>query len=151
MRKIFLMLSFSASLFLITACGSNRPETLPESGATLEGTITYGNEEVQFAMVIVEGGNAPGVTGKVGENGKYLIKNVPLGEVKIAVNTDAATGDYQTAIMSGGAYTGPESKGKKRVNVKFVKVPAKYFAPDTSGLKTTIVKGSNTFDIKIPK
>ena len=44
-----------------------------------------------------------------------------------------------------------KSKGKAKVDLKFTKVPAKFFDPTTSGLKTTIKKGVNTYDIVIAK
>jgi len=132
------------------ACGSNRPVSLPESGATLEGTIKYGTDDIQFAMIIAQTATGS-ATGKVGPDGKYKLENVPLGEVTVGVNTDAATGDFQSASMAAGSYKGPEAKGKAKVNLKFTKVPAKFFDPATFGLKTTIQKGVNTYDIVIGK
>jgi hypothetical protein len=120
-----------------------------ETGATLEGTINYGNEQVPFALVIVlgQGGSS---TGKVGEDGRYKVVNAPLGEVKVAVNTEAGKGDFMTYSMAQ-SYQGPEAKGAKKANLRFVEVPKKYHDPETSGLTTTINKGPNTFDITIPK
>ena len=133
-----------------TSCRYVKEEKLPVTGATLEGTIKFGGEPVQFAMVLVQTASGS-VTGKIGENGRYKVENVPLGEVNIAVNTAAAHGDYQSKSMAGGAYKGPEATGKgKVVGLKFVQVPEKYFNPDTSGIKTTISKGNNTYDIEIP-
>ena len=124
--------------------------TLDESGATLEGTIKYGTEDVQFAMIIAQTATGS-ATGKVGPDGKYKLQNVPLGEVTIGVNTDAATGDFTSASLAAGSYKGPESKGVAKVDIRFTKVPAKFFDPTTSGLKTTIKKGVNTYDIVIAK
>lgn len=132
------------------ACASNRPIALEETGATLEGTINYGTEDVRFAMVIAQTANGS-ATGKVGPDGRYKLQNVPLGEVAVGVNTDAATGDFQSASMAAGSYTGPDAKGKAKVDLKFTKVPAKFFDPKTSTLKTTVQKGTNTYDIVIPK
>ncbi|HYJ59537.1 MAG TPA: hypothetical protein VEW64_09365, partial [Methyloceanibacter sp.] len=69
----------------IASCSSNKIETLPETGATLEGTVTYGKESVPAAMIIVAGDNAPAATGMVGPDGRYKVENVPLGEVKVGV------------------------------------------------------------------
>lgn len=150
------MRHFSATLLALglalttLACAGNRPVTLEETGATLEGTIKYGTEDVQFAMVMAQTASGS-ATGKVGPDGKYKLENVPLGEVAVSVNTDAATGDFQSAAMAAGSYKGPEAKGKAKVDLKFVKVPAKFFDPKTSNLKTTIQKGVNTYDIVIAK
>jgi hypothetical protein len=49
-------------------------------------------------------------------------------------------------------YSGPEGKpGRRKAAPKFLTVPTKYFDPATSGLKTTINKGINTYDIVISK
>jgi hypothetical protein len=116
---------------------------LPETGASLEGTITYGGVRVPFAMVTAMGDNGM-ATGHVQEDGRYLIANVPLGEVRIAVDTAAAKDEYVSKVMA-------ESRGTGKSPSKFIDVPAKYRAVDTSGLKTTINKGVNTYDIVIPK
>ena len=140
-----------AELSGATSSSGVREDRLPETGATLEGTIKYGDEQLQFAMILVRtaGGSA---TGRIGEDGRYRVENVPLGEVMIGVNTAAATGEFQSKMMGAGVYKGPEAKGKGRVvGVKFIPIPEKYYNPETSNLKTTISKGTNTFDIVIPR
>jgi hypothetical protein len=128
-----------------------REERLPETGATLEGTIKYGDEPVEYALIQVLGANGVG-TGIVGEDGRYRVENAPLGEVRVGVNTAAAQGQYQSKMMASGVYKGPEAKGKGRVvGLKFIQIPEKYYNPDTSGFKTTINKGANTYDIIVPK
>ena len=66
--------------FLIASC-AGRNDRLPETGATLEGTVKYGQEEVPFALVIAVG-EGPAATGRIGEDGRYKLENCPLGEVK---------------------------------------------------------------------
>jgi hypothetical protein len=134
---------------LAASCSSNRAVRLPETGATLEGTVKYGGEDVQFAMILVQAGDKA-ATGKVGEGGRYRVENVPLGEVKIGVNTSAARGDFTSRSMSRGA-RGGDPREMKMAPLKFVDVPGKYADPETSGLKTTTSKGENTFDVVIPK
>jgi hypothetical protein len=46
-------------------------------------------------------------------------------------------------------YKGPDAKGQKKADVKFIDVPEDYANPETSGIKTTINKGANTYDIVI--
>ncbi len=151
MRSLSNSLVLAAITLGLTSCGpGNRAVELPTTGASLEGVITYGGEPVQFALVFVRTA-AQSSSGKVGPDGRYKINNVPLGEVMIGVNTDAGAGDFQSASMAAGAYKGPESKGRAKVDLKFVKVPAKFHDPATSNLKTTVNAGVNTFDIVIPK
>jgi len=142
----------SAVALLATSCGKFvREERLPETGATLEGTVKYGDETLEFAMIQVK--SASGVaTGKILEDGRYRVENVPVGDIQIGVNTDAAMGEFKSKEMAGGAYKGPEAKGKGKVQgLRFIAVPQKYFDPETSGISTTTKKGTNTFDIAIPK
>ncbi len=129
------------------ACGT-REVTYPETGATLEGKVTYGNEPVPFALVIAVGQTS--ATGKVDRDGSYTITNCPLGEVKIAVNTEAGRGDYMTLVMSS-SQPRPDGKVTNTAKIKFVDVPKKYHDPETSPLRTTVSKGTNTFNIQIPK
>jgi len=148
-RGPFLALAAAAALAL-ASCGE-RGERYTETGATLEGTVKYGTEDLQFALVIVVGdGDKASATGKIGEDGRYKVENCPLGEVKVAVNTEAGYGDYKSAVMSG-TYQGPEAKTAKKATLKFIEVPKKYHEPDTTTFRTNVVKGSNTFDIVIPR
>lgn len=150
MLKITSKIILASLVFAISSCNTNAPITLPESGATLEGTVTYKGEPVLFALIIAQSENGS-ATGKIDpQTGKYLIQNVPLGQVNIAVNTDAGMGDYQQAVMQSGVYKGPNEKGGT-TNLKNVLVPKKYHDVASSGLTTTIVKGTNTFNIQIDK
>lgn len=121
---------------------------LPETGATLEGTVRYGNEPVPLALVVVMGEHGS-ATGQV-EQGRYKVENVPLGPVKIGVNTEAARGQLISQEMAQ-SYKGPGGKGGGSPPPRFVSVPSKYAEPENSGLTTTIQKGANTFDIVLPR
>jgi hypothetical protein len=117
---------------------------LPETGATLEGTVTYGKEKVAVALVIAqnESGSAQAF---IGEGGRYKLENVPLGEVHIAVNTAAGKAQQRGLMMA-------RSRGQEKGPLpKAIDVPDKYANPATSGITTTITEGANTFDIKIPR
>jgi len=115
----------------------------PESGATLEGAVTYGGQKVLVALVIAQGPNGS-ANAFIDDDGKYHIANAPLGEVNIAVNTDAGKGQMISKAMA-------QSRGKGGRMPAVVEVPGKYGTPATSGIKTTVAKGPNTFDIVIPK
>jgi len=151
--RILGLLAVASAFSLTASCGSNAPVALEESGSTLEGTVTHNGRPVQFALILVQSASGTGspASGNAGPEGKYKIMNVPVGEVKVAVNTDAGMGDLMTARMQGGEYTGPDGKKKKRVNLDYNQVPKKYHTPESTTITTTINKGSNTFDIDVPK
>jgi len=130
------LVAFGALCLVVVSCTSFRYKPLPESGASLEGTVTYGKDKVPAALIVVAGKDGS-ATGNIGDDGRYKVDNVPLGEVTIAVNTSAARAQAMAARAD-------------RVALKFVDVPAKYRDPINSGIKTTVVKGTNTFDIVIP-
>jgi hypothetical protein len=132
-----------ASCALLAASCGEGSRTLPETGATLEGTVSYGGEQLEFALIVVQTAEGS-ATGKIGEDKRYRVENVPLGEVMIGVNTSAARGDFQSKVMAA-------SQGKPKSMPKFTDVPAKYFDPEKSGIKTTVQKGVNPYDITIPR
>lgn len=129
-------------VLLLAGCGPKEIR-YPDTGATLEGKITYGKDQVGAAMVIAQ--NATGMaSGAVDDNGRYRLQNVPLGEVNLGVDTAAGKGMAMGKLMAA-------SQGKAKGAPKIVEVPAKYADPGKSGLKTTVSKGPNTFDIVIPR
>src|SRR5262249_25173629 len=114
----------------------------PETGATLEGNVTYGNNKLGAALVIAQ--NASGAaTAFVDENGHYKLENVPLGDVNIRVNTAPGKGQAMGKMTA-------QAQGKANGAAKIIDVPKQFADPNTSGIKTTINKGANTFDIVIP-
>jgi hypothetical protein len=80
------------------------------------------------------------------------VPSVPLGLVKIGVDTEAMRGEVISRGMAS-AYKGPDGKAaESQVNkLKFVPVPTKYSDPDTSGLEFEVKKGVNIFDIVLTK
>jgi len=130
--------------FTVAGCARVKEIRLPESGADLKGTVTYDGQKVMVAMVIVQsaGGSAAGL---IGDDGTFNIKNVPVGEVNIGVNTEAGKGELKGKMMA-------RAQTKEKVAMpKIVDVPPKYFDPTTSGIHTTVNKGQNTYDVVIKK
>ena len=50
----FIGLTFAGMTFLICSCGP-KGDTPPQTGATLDGTVKYGDEPIHFALVIATG------------------------------------------------------------------------------------------------
>jgi hypothetical protein len=106
--------------------------------------VTYGSQPIKVALIIAQGGDR-GATAFVGDDGRYKLTNVALGEVNIAVNTAAGKGNLISRSMA-------RAKGKDQAPLPAaIDIPQKYFDPTTSGIKTKINPGPNTFDIVIPK
>jgi hypothetical protein len=122
-------------LLLITSACRPTEVRYPETGASLEGTITYNKEKVPGALVIAVSATSSAQT-FADDNGHYQLTNVPLGEVNIGVNTDPAKAK---ASAPGGS------------KAKLVEVPKSFQDPAKSGIKTTVKEGANTYDIVITR
>jgi hypothetical protein len=131
-----------ALALLLGGCGP-KGVRYPETGATLEGTVSYGKDKVGAALVIAQN-DTGSATAFVDDDGRYRLQNVPLGEVHLAVDTAAGKGQAMGKLMA-------QSQGKAKGAPTIIDVPAKFANPTTSGIKTTVNKGANTFDIVIPK
>ena len=128
---------------LVVGCFGPTEVSYPETGATLTGTVSYGKSRVGAALVIAQ--NTSGsATVFVDEQGNFELTNVPLGEVNLAVNTDAGKGQAMGKLMA-------QTQGKAKGAPRIVAVPKQYADPSKSGIKTTIVAGPNHYDIVIPK
>ena len=144
MERSLARLALLAVLLLLAGCSLGGSEVrYQESGATLEGTVTYGKETVGAALVIAQ--NETGsATAFVDDNGHYKLENVPLGEVNIGVNTAAGKGQAMGKAMA-------QAQGKAKGAGKMIDVPGHIADPAKSGIKTKVNKGANTFDIVIPR
>jgi hypothetical protein len=145
-----LLLLFSALLVTTVGCGQVARE-IPDTGATLEGSITLNGNPIPLALIIVRSQSATSDS-VVREEGKYKVLSAPLGLVKIGVDTDSMRGEVVSRSMAV-AYKGPDGKAADTQvsKLKFVPVPAKYSDPDTSGLEFEVKKGVNIFDIVLTK
>ena len=129
------------------ACSNHyvTPVKYPETGASLEGTVTYAGQKIRVAMIIARAEKGDSAETFMTDDGRYKSENVPLGEVTIGVNTAAGRG-----VMIGRQMAASKVKGGPPLP-QVIDVPAKYADPRTSGITTTINPGANTFDIVIPK
>jgi hypothetical protein len=128
---------------LLAGCFGPREVRYPETGATLEGTVTYGTDKVGVALVVAQ--NETGsATAFIDDSGRYKLENVPLGEVSLAVNTEAGKGQAMGKNMA-------QAQGKAKGGPRIIDVPNRFADPAKSGIKTTITKGANSFDIVIPR
>lgn len=135
-RRLLSLASLGCMSLALVSCNTVRYEPIPETGASLTGTVSYKKEPVKIGLIIVAGPGG-GATVDIGEDGRYTVQNAPLGDVTIAVNMAPAHGKIQ----------GMKASGQKGPFPKVPSIPAKYSDPAKSPLKTTVNKGANTFDI----
>lgn len=130
------------SVLLASCSTAGRFEPIPETGASLSGTVMYKQEILKAGLVLVQGASA-GAQGKIGEDGRYTVENCPIGAVTIAVTTGAARGEMM------GKAAAQKARGEKASTPKIVTIPAKYADPAQSPVKTTIQKGANEFHVEL--
>jgi hypothetical protein len=120
------------------ACMSPRYEPIPDTGASLTGTVTYKKQKLTGGLITVAG-DTPGSSSEIKPDGTYTVNSVPVGNVIIGVNT----------AMAKAKAAGMRSAPKDVQPPPVVDIPAKYASPGSSGIKTEIKPGPNTFDIVI--
>jgi hypothetical protein len=135
--------------------------------ATVVGKVTYSNQPVTGGQVIFYPAEGPPAQVGIGADGTYTITDIPTGDYAVTVETESvkqrAQPDYGGRGRAGG---GGEPKGEggqkpaaggmspKPADFQggggaYVKIPDKYSKKETSGLKTTVGKGKNTYDIPL--
>lgn len=114
------------------------------SKAILKGKIVYKGKPVPNAFVIASG-NPMASTCISDSRGNYEMRNAPVGEIMLGVNTEAGKGMMRGAMMAAAM------SGDKSELPSFVDVPLKYFDPSKSGITTKVsnTEGENTFDIEL--
>jgi hypothetical protein len=101
------------------------------SWATVSGKVTVHGKPVTVGTVLFVGADSQIATGKLDGEGHYTAPRVPLGSLKVAVQT-----------------LRPEQVRGKAANV--VLVPQQYADPDTSGLTCDVQRRQQKYDIELP-
>lgn len=100
------------------------------NAATVQGTVTYKGQLLSAGTITFhpEKGKKT-YSGKTELNGKYLVKDMPAGKMRVTVEMK-------------------QEKGKVKGIVP-VMIPAKYADVKTSGLTVEVRKGKNTADLDL--
>ena len=140
----------------IVGCDSGGNKQFP---AKVTGKITYNGNAVKGGTVgfLPAGATAP-LKFSIAADGSYNAPDLPEGPVSITVETESVSPEKKQRTYGGKGKgppggQGPSSylpAGATTVSPDFyVKIPEKYADPATSGLSTTLKKGTQTFDIKL--
>jgi hypothetical protein len=157
---------FRVGLLLLVAGCSSR--------GTVSGKVSYKDKPLPGGTVLFIHEKKGSFTSKIGDDGSYLIANVPEGQVKIVVTgpwTSADTNDARRDLvrMPGQkGFTDAELEKMKKTmpdvdeaglkqmmglrptqDKKSVLIPPKYSNPEKSGLTYTVGGGTQTHDIKL--
>jgi hypothetical protein len=138
---------------LVAGCGSKNPAI----AAKVSGKVTYNGSSVTAGNVIFYTEEGQKIVMPIGPDGMYRQSDIPAGKMLVEVETESANKGPQ-AEYTGGRGPGAGKKAgmspipedfKSKQGGAYVKIPGKYASKDTSGLSTTLSKGSNTYDIPL--
>jgi hypothetical protein len=126
---------------------------------SVSGTVTYRGKPVRVGSVVMIGEDNKAHNGAIDDDGKYRVKDVLVGTVKVGVVSPdpASTQPRQRPPMKG-----PKAKTKELGDMppsppsapttdrsKWFRLPKQYEVPAESGITTIIERGENTFDIEL--
>jgi hypothetical protein len=132
-------------------CGPNL-----RARATVKGKVTFANQPVTAGSVTFYGRDNLLGSATIDKDGNYVMKDAPLGEVKITVTVPTLPPGGIERMKMGPAKEGksvdPSGSGKAIAIMgtmpdRYVPVSEKYAKVATSGLTYTVKKGEQTHDI----
>ncbi len=135
--RLRLLLVLAAPLGLVgcnSAIGTVRGKVYYNGTLLKGGTVTF---------VCADGRAIP--TG-IREDGTYVLEQVPVGNVKICVDTSSLS----PKSRKGYAYEPPPgAKAPSRKSQEYVEIPGKYADPAQSGLTFAVKGGRQDHDVKL--
>jgi hypothetical protein len=146
-----LLLLVPLVLALACGCGSNRA-----TPARLSGHVNYGGKPVTGGSIKFfpkDGGVYPA---GIDVNGEYSIADLPAGQTAVSIETESAKGgSMQEYSKARGAQPPKNANSAVGGNepaapaTKYVKIPAKYANPTTSGLSVELTRGKQVKDFEL--
>lgn len=142
------VLAFAASLGA-AGCG--------KSTGSLSGKVYYKGAPLKGGHVIFACADGKTEQPEIGEDGSYRIDKLPVGVVKVGVETDTLKPKGVAPGMAGPVKYAPPS-GMENPNQapdpaqmakRYVPIPEKYADPQSSGLTFTVKPGSQPYDINL--
>jgi hypothetical protein len=115
------------------------------SQATVSGKVTMQGKPVTAGTVLFVGGDNQIGTGKLDGEGRYVAPSVPMGSVKVAVQT------LRPEQVTGAEANRPKDAPPLPSRLtNLVPVPQKYADPETSGLTCDVKQRQQEYNIDLP-
>jgi hypothetical protein len=154
------MLLVSPFLFLLASgCGTSKT-----GASSVSGKITYNGQKVTAGNVTLYPKEGAPVPVGIQSDGTYTSTDMIPGEYTVTVETESAR-PHEAPVYGGGrggapakgeggmqpgaGGMSPRPKDAQQSTGTYTKIPDKYSKKETSGLKTTVGKGKNTYDIPL--
>ena len=113
--------------------------------ATVKGVVTYKGEKLGNGNVIFHGADNKGAASPIDANGAYQLSNVPLGLMKITVETIAPATATAPALPG---MEMPKIEGGPAAG-KYVRIPDQYKDATKSGLTYEVKAGAQEHNINL--
>jgi hypothetical protein len=111
------------------------------------GKVTYKGQPLPSGTVLFHGPDGPTGHSVIGPDGRYEVRDVPVGACKITVQSHS----HVPHGMFRGALRDPDFKMPREVprELRYVPIPKKYEDPAHSGLAHTVKAGKQTYDLAL--
>ena len=123
------------------------------STGTVSGKVLYNGTPLKGGNVtfVPEAQGEHSIISAIGEDGSYSVEKVPVGAVKITVETKSLKPKtnvpaYAPPPGSPGGYQPPDPNAMAK---RYVAIPDSYSDPEKSGLTCTVKGGSQPYDITL--
>jgi hypothetical protein len=129
------------------------------SYGTVSGKVSHKGQTLGGGTVVFFSPGKGSVPAQISPDGSYTIAKVPIGPVKISVETASAkpaaapkgmTPPPGAANVPPDAANSPVYGGQKSSGGKYVPIPENYGDPEKSGLSYTVQSGSQSHNIELP-
>lgn len=137
--KTVTQFSFLLAALAAAGCGNNT--------TTVSGRVSYNGKPVVFGTVVMVGANGVPVNGPIQPDGSFTVSGVPVGTVKVSVNSPPPPGanvkntnrgrDGEEEKRGGG----DEKPASPEVIKNWFVLPDKFGDPNKSGVTVTVTKG----------
>jgi len=126
------------AVLALTAASCGRP-----SWATVSGKVTVDGKPVTVGTVLFVGPNNQIATGTLNAEGRYVASRVPMGTVKVAVQT------LQPNQVKAAANRPKDAPPLPNRLTNLIPVPQKYTDPETSGLTCDVKEKQQEYNIDL--
>ncbi|MHB1423738.1 MAG: hypothetical protein ACYC3I_11195 [Gemmataceae bacterium] len=135
--RVGLFACLNVLALVMAGCGPSR--------ATVSGKVTMHGKPVTSGIVLFVSADNQIATGKLDDEGRYVAPRVPMGSVKVAVQT-LRPEQVQAAVANRSKDAPPLSS--RATNLLFV--PKKYTDPETSELTCDVKQRQQEYNIDLP-
>lgn len=146
-----------ALLGLLAALAGCGGQNKINRGGEVSGKVTINSKPVTAGRVLlVSADGIHSASGALRGDGTYTVKEPPLGECKVAVETAQFRGAPRPVAPKAGKSRENSSPGmvlpdSSEVGLAYVPIPGRYEKTDTSGLSYVVPRGNSTHDISLTK